>query len=85
MSQRIDETFQSPALSHQLCEPWASKFLNTLLTRGFFQKLTPVADNLLRKVNIEMSPVNNILVTKDVFIGLWSIMWLIALDLIFLV
>ena len=32
-----------------------------------------------------MSPANNVLVTKDVFIGLWSIMWLIALDLIFLV
>ena len=32
-----------------------------------------------------MSPVNNVLVTKDVFIGLRSMMWLIALDLIFLV
>ena len=32
-----------------------------------------------------MSPANNVLVTKDIFIGLWSRMWLIALDLIFLV
>ena len=50
-----------------------SLHINSLLTGGFLQRLTPVASNLLSS-DIDIYPVNNIWVTKDILIHLWSIM-----------
>ena len=50
-----------------------SLHINSLLTGGFLQRLTPVASNFLSS-DIDISPVNNIWVTKDILIHLWSIM-----------